>query len=207
MKTAWRIQGEELASCNCAWGCPCQFNAAPTQGHCRGIVMYRVEQGHFGETNLDGVTFGWLFSLPGAPHEGDGTMQLIVDQGANDAQRQAVTAINFAEFGGMPFEIFSAICPHKPDPVVTKIDFEIDREARRARLRLPDWADVQVEPIANPVTGEQHRARIVLPEGFEYKEAEMGNTVSMTATAAAPLAFEEENTYAQLNAFDWTNVS
>ena len=35
----------------------------------------------------------------------------------------------------------------------------------------------------------------------------MGNTVSMTATAAAPLAFTEENSYAQLNVLDWTNVS
>ena len=169
--------------------------------------MYHVEHGHFGETNLDGVTFGWLFSLPGAPHEGDGTMQLVLDQATDDAQRQAVTSINFAEFGGMPFEIFSAICPHKPDPVVTNIQLQVDRTARRATLRVPDLVDAQIEPITNPVTGEQHRARIVLPECFEYKEAEMGNTVSMTATAAAPLAFQEENTYAQLNAFDWTNAS
>ncbi len=207
MKTLWRIEGEELGSCNCAWGCPCQFNAAPTQGHCRGVVMFRVDRGHFGDTNLDRVTFGWLFSLPGAPHEGDGTMQLIVDEGTTDPQRQALTSINTAEFGGMPFEIYSAICPHKRDPVVTKMDWDIDREARRGRVHLPNWADVQVEPIMNPVTGEEQRARIVLPAGFEYKEAEMGNTVSMKATGAAPLEFEEENTYAQLNAFDWTNVS
>ncbi len=70
MKTPRHVKGEELASCNCSWGCPCQFNAAPTQGHCRGVVMYRVEEGHIGETNLDVVAFGWLFSLPGAPQEG-----------------------------------------------------------------------------------------------------------------------------------------
>ena len=91
--------------------------------------------------------------------------------------------------------------------MVTNIEFEIDRTARRATLRVPELVDAQIKPITNPVTGDLHRARIVLPEGFEYKEAEMGNTVSMTATAAAPLAFTEENTYAQLNAFDWTNVS
>ena len=57
-----------------------------------------------------------------------------------------------------------------------------------------------------PVTGEEYRARIVLPNGFEYQEAEVGNTVSLTVTAAAPLTFEHQNTYAQLNAFDWSNA-
>ena len=48
---------------------------------------------------------------------------------------------------------------------------------------------------------------IVLPEGFEYKEAEMGNTVSLRATSSDPLSFKHENCYAQLVDFDWTNAA
>ncbi|MGH9723168.1 MAG: hypothetical protein ACRD8O_23400 [Bryobacteraceae bacterium] len=59
--------------------------------------------------------------------------------------------------------------------------------------------------MANPVTGEEHHARIVLPFGFEYKEAEMGNSLSVRTTCAAPLEFDYQNTYAQLSAFDWGN--
>ena len=33
-KIKWRIAGEQVAGCNCSWGCPCQFNALPTTGHC-----------------------------------------------------------------------------------------------------------------------------------------------------------------------------
>ena len=55
------------------------------------------------------------------------------------------------------------------------------------------------------MTGEEHRARIVLPDGFEFKEAEMGNTVSCRVDAGDKLTFELKNTYAQLNAFDWSN--
>jgi hypothetical protein len=62
-----------------------------------------------------------------------------------------------------------------------------------------------IEPIKNPVTGEEHRARIALPNGFEYKEAEMGNTVSCRVSSGDKLTFELKNTYAQLNAFDWNN--
>ena len=55
------------------------------------------------------------------------------------------------------------------------------------------------------MTGEEHRARIVLPDGFEFKEAEMGNTVYCRVDADERLAFELKNTYDQLNAFDWSN--
>jgi hypothetical protein len=63
-----------------------------------------------------------------------------------------------------------------------------------------------VEPIKNPVSGEEHRARIVLPDGFEYAEAEMANTVECTTTAEGPLSLRLENSYAQLNRFDWSNA-
>jgi hypothetical protein len=148
-----------------------------------------------------------VYSLPGAPHEGDGTMQLVVNEGVTEAQRQAVISITTAEHGGLPWEIFTAICPHKREPVEGTITFEMDRERRVGTIRVPGMAEVHVEPIKNPVTGEEHRARIVLPEGFEYKEAEMGNAVALKATSSAPLSFEHDNCYAQLVEFDWTNAS
>jgi hypothetical protein len=55
----------------------------------------------------------------------------------------------------------------------------------------------------------RHRGRtqgpIALPNGFEYKEAEMGNTLFCRVSAGDKLTFELKNTYAQLNAFDWNN--
>ena len=47
---------------------------------------------------------------------------------------------------------------------------------------------------------------IVLPDGFEYEEAEMANTAYMRVESDEKVAFELENTYAQLNAFDWSNA-
>ena len=66
--------------------------------------------------------------------------------------------------------------------------------------------ELRVGPITNPVTGEEHRARIVLPQGFEFKEAEVANSELLRVQAAAPLVFENSGTYAQLNEFDWSNA-
>ena len=55
--TGWHISGEEVVSCNCAWGCPCQFNALPTYGNCEALTAMDIQRGHFGSTPLDGVRF------------------------------------------------------------------------------------------------------------------------------------------------------
>jgi hypothetical protein len=62
------------------------------------------------------------------------------------------------------------------------------------------------EPIRNPVTGEEHRAQISLPDGFEFKLAEIGNSVEWRMSAQAPLLIQHNDTYAQLNYFDWSNL-
>jgi hypothetical protein len=57
------------------------------------------------------------------------------------------------------------------------------------------------------VSGEEHRVRIDLPDGFEFKQAEIANTVMPRHSAEDPLSFTLENTYGQLNPFDWTNAA
>ena len=40
--TKWRMNAEYLQACNCDYGCPCEFQAPPTQGHCDGIGAWRI---------------------------------------------------------------------------------------------------------------------------------------------------------------------
>ena len=49
----WLLKGPKIASCNCDYGCPCEFNGRPTRGVCEGLEVQRIEQGHFGELRLD----------------------------------------------------------------------------------------------------------------------------------------------------------
>ena len=63
--------------------------------------------------------------------------------------------------------------------------FETDRERRQARLVIPNIGEIHIAPIKNPVTGEEHRAKIVLPNVFEFTEAEMGNTTLLRVQSEA----------------------
>jgi hypothetical protein len=204
--TPWRLVGEEVASCNCAWGCPCQFNALPTHGRCEGLAVVQIDEGHFGDTRLDGVRFARIFWFPGAVHEGNGIRQLIIDAQATPAQREALVALDSGAHGGAYWEIFAAVSPAVLAPVVAPIHLAVDRERRRATVRIPEVGDIEVEPIKNPVMGEEHRARIVLPQGFEFHEAEMGNAVVLRANAGDRVRFEHHHTYTQLCAIDWSQA-
>jgi hypothetical protein len=61
----WFISGPSYGSCNCDYGCPCQFESKPTLGHCRGFEAAEILQGHFGATKLDGLRFVLLYAWPG----------------------------------------------------------------------------------------------------------------------------------------------
>lgn len=203
-KTPWRLTGDEVATCNCAWGCPCQFNALPTTGRCEALVAVRIREGRYGALPLDGLALASAWWWPGPIHEGKGIVRAAIDERATPEQRTALLNILTAKDGGMPFEIFMSTVTTLLDPLFVPIRFETNTESRVAVLEAPDLGEFRTEPIKNPMTGEEHRARIQLPKGFEYSLAEMGNTVRMRATVGDK-TLSNQNTYAQLNAFTWSN--
>ena len=204
-KIKWRIAGEGVVNCNCDWGCPCQFNALPTHGNCEATVVWQIKQGYFGNTRLDGARFGRAVWWPGPIHEGNGVARTIVDEQTTEEQRKALIALPSGQHGGTYWEIFASVISNVLETVVAPITLIVDREKRCATIRIPELIECDVEPIKNPITGQELRARITLPEGFEYKEAEMGNTVRNRVSAGDKLTFELKNSYAQLNTFDWSN--
>jgi hypothetical protein len=205
-QTGWRISGDHAGSCNCVWACPCQFNALPDKGNCEAVLVWQIREGHFGEIPLDGVRFGFAVHWPGAIHDGNGTRQFVVDEGASDEQRRALNELASGKHGGTYFEIFASVVSDR-EPTVAKIDFDVDRESRRGSFRIAGLGEARIEPIVNPdISPDEHRARINLPNGFEYQLAEIGNSVDWSVSAENPLSFSHKNTYAQMYEFDWSNA-
>ncbi|MGR3717453.1 MAG: DUF1326 domain-containing protein [Thermohalobaculum sp.] len=199
MTIPFEIHGMEYGNCNCAYGCPCQFNALPTHGDCQYLLFARVDSGFYGDTSLDGVVFAMFGKFPGAVHEGNGTQQLVIDESADDGQRAAIRTIIYNE---EPYElkshwaVYNAMSTSSLAPIITKIAFEADIEERTATGSAPGLFESKASPILNPVTGAEHRAQIVLPHGFEYTVAEMG---SGTSTTQDPVPLHFADSYAQFN--------
>lgn len=195
--TKWTLHGREFANCNCAYGCPCQFNALPTHGHCWATIGIQIDRGFHGEVPLDGLRVAGIFRFPGPIHLGNGEAQAIIDERASEAQRTALLRIMSGQDtkpGATMFNVFSAMLSKTYPPVFTDIDFDVDIGKRRSRLKVAGYIEQRGEPILNPVTGEEFRGRIDLPNGFEYTLAEMGRGWTK---ASGPIAYELADSYGQ----------
>lgn len=200
--TDWRIKGLEFVNCNCDPGCPCQFMSRPTHGDCQAFAAVKIEEGYFGETRLDGLSFAMTLKWPGAIHEGNGQAQAFVDERASTEQRDALMAIlsgETSEPGATFFNVFAGTLSKMYDPVFCPIEMSCDVENRRAQVRVADLLEGTAEPVINPVSGEAHHARIDLPAGFEYAVAEVAKGTTR-ARADVPMAFD--GTHSHLSHLD-----
>jgi hypothetical protein len=197
--TYWEFKGRELVNCTCEYGCNCQFNALPDKGHCHAVAAIQIDEGRHGDTRLDGLRITALFKWPGPVHEGHGEALAFVDERADEAQREALLKImtgQDTEPFATVFAVFASTIETMHPPVFTPIDFEVDVEGRRGRLRIDGYVEMTGEPIRNKVTGAEQRAQIRLPAGFEYEVAEVGSGTSRTT--GGPMQIEITDKYAQL---------
>jgi hypothetical protein len=193
----WRLEGEWVKNCNCAFGCPCDFNARPTNGECKGLLGMRITKGHFENANLDGLSFFVTVHFPGPLHEGNGQAQPIIDEKATAAQRDALFSIMSGKNSGEGtlFHIFSLIVTKMHDPIFAPVTLQFDKDKRVARLSIPGVLETDVEPIKNPITGAPHRIQVVMPEGFEHREGEIASA-NIRSTGA--IRFETKGSHSTL---------
>src|SRR5580692_7735092 len=169
--TEWMLKGSNFSHCNCAYGCPCQFNSLPSHGHCQAVVGIAVEQGYHGSTRLDGLKFGGVFRWPGPIHQGHGEGLPVIDERASPSQRDALLRIMSGQDtqpGATFFQVYSSMLETVYEPIFSKIELSVDVDARRARFIVPGVIEARGEPIVNPVTHREHRVRIDMPDGFEF---------------------------------------
>ena len=197
MQDEWMIRGREFANCNCAYGCPCQFNSPATHGFCEAIGNIIIDEGYFNDTKLNGLAFVGIFKWPGQIADGNGRSQFIVDERANPAQREAIRKIAHGEStapGTTLFYVFNSTVSEALETLYAPIRMEIDIAARRAHIQIKGMVESKGEPLVNPFSGQEDQRGIYNPGGFEYTYAEVGSGSSWVTTG---LQLGLTNTYGQ----------
>jgi hypothetical protein len=171
MPSKWSLTTEYIQSCNCAYGCPCNFNALPTTGNCEALNGFKVTSGSLNGVKLDGVKFAVGLWWPKAIHEGNGAARLYIDGGANPAQKKAVEDLNSGRHGGGAFEVFpktfSKVYPTK----TAKIEWTF--RGHDSRFAVAGFGEVASSHIRNPVTNEPFEGQIMLPGGIAWKKSDV----------------------------------
>lgn len=171
--TQWNFEADYFTACNCDWGCPCNFNARPTEGRCMGWGAWHIINGQFDRVSLDGLCFALYYSFPGAIEEGNGQACAYIDSRASTEQRQALESIGMGKAGGGIFDLFGTQLVSQWLPTkVAPIEFAFDDG--QGRVRIEGFAEAQSELLSYP-DGSVIRPTVELPHGIEYKRGLMTN--------------------------------
>ncbi|MGH7536778.1 MAG: DUF1326 domain-containing protein [Gemmatimonadales bacterium] len=164
--TQWSFEADYFTACNCDWGCPCNFNARPTEGRCMGLCAWSILTGRFGETLLDGTRFALYYKFPGLVEQGQGTGCAYVDSRATRAQQQALKAIGQGKAGGGFFDLFSTLMTRWLPTKVVPIELELKEGADR--VRIEGFGEGESELLSYP-DGSVIRPWLDLPHGIEFR--------------------------------------
>ena len=87
------LEGTALWECQCtAHACPCQKNGAPEHGTCEAADFVHIRTGRYGKLRLDGLNAVLVGNLVDK-NESRLYATIYIDQKADSAQRDAITAI------------------------------------------------------------------------------------------------------------------
>lgn len=194
----WRLRGTAVIACNCDFGCPCNFNALPTHGNCEGGWTWHVEDGRYGDVDLSGLTFAIYVKWPGAIHDGGGEAVILIDERTSDEQRAAIETLVGGGVGG-PWGVLAWTWPTAHGPYA--VPFEVALEGLATRVRAGGIVDLELAPIANPVTGAEVHPGAVLPEGIIVKRADFG--ASKVFRVSDGIAMDHTGKYTAVGPFDY----
>lgn len=101
--TEWAANTTVIEACSCPMFCQCYFGTSPAGHHdhtgatkhfCRANLAHRINKGHYGAVNLDGVKFWVASDLGGDFSKGQMDWAVLTfDKAMSQAQREAVGVI------------------------------------------------------------------------------------------------------------------
>jgi hypothetical protein len=145
------MRGDVMEACSCATTCPCNFGSDPTPLPCEVVIGWRIEDGNYGTTRLDGLSVVLYGRIPGNVFQGNWTVGVYLDQRASQPQAQALGDIFAGNAGGWPAMLSSLIGNLLP-PKQVAIQFEtVDGEHR---ITVPGLLEVGSERMPNPLPGQ-----------------------------------------------------
>jgi hypothetical protein len=190
----WWWKADYLETCNCAYGCPCNMTMLPTDGTCQAINFWGIREGAAGNVRLDGLCIGLFSRWPNPIHKGNGHGVLFVDDRADASQRDALAKIGTGQSGsGGPFEIFASTYTERPTVMFGPIRVEGAGASRT--LRFGTVARADFGPLLSDMDRKPANARMVLPDGFIFKDAAIVNS-ELCEVKIGPLNFRHANTNA-----------
>lgn len=163
----WKIEGDYFDGCNCKNICPCLFALDPTEGDCKGLDAWHIEEGHFtngnkndgnstisnnedannNSINLANLNVVCSVHAPGNMLTGPKwKITLYLDEKASNDQKDALTKIFTGQVGG---DFFIEMLSRTGEIMGIRsvpIEFKIEDKKRR-KIKIPSFAEMEIEGL------------------------------------------------------------
>jgi hypothetical protein len=172
---SWNLSGVMVESCSCNVGCPCNFAQDPTYGWCKANASWHIEQGKYGNVDLDGLNVILIEDHPpGNILKNNWTVGLVIDSKANAQQREALQRIFSGKAGGFLSQIAQLWTKFLG---VEYAPIDIGSDGKEWHIKVGEGKlDVESGWFKSPLATEPLPIQIVNPP---VSEAGPGSTITM----------------------------
>ena len=147
---AYELEGRLVEVCSCEAICPCWVGEDPDGGACDGVLAWHIDSGAVYGIDVSGRTFALLARIPGNVLAGNWRAVAYVDDGASDAQQEAILNVWTGKLGG-PVADLAQLVGEVVGVERAPITFTIEGGA--GSLRIGDAVHAETEPFQGATGG------------------------------------------------------
>lgn len=141
------IEGRMLEVCSCESVCPCWNGLDPDGGECDFNWVFDFDRGRINDVEVSGLKMAFLGHLPGNVFDGGIRLTVLVDEQADDRQRDALLAAFTGQAGG-PLADLAGLVAEVEGVYRAQIEFDVDKGS--GRFRAGDRFAGEVEGYRSP---------------------------------------------------------
>jgi hypothetical protein len=209
MAEEWRLKGDFIDFCKCAVPCPCTFGRPPTEGDCEGIIVWRFREGNYGDVDLSGLNVVGVSYFEGNIWDPDVRAEFgfIVDERADDRQREAIQTLFAGEAGGWLQMFAENVVGKTLGMEFAPIELEIGEDLGSWRLKVEGKVEGSAELLTGP-TSAGERIAVHNPPGSEVGPGQGPATYGISSADKADafgLSWEHSGRSSKHIPFEWSS--
>jgi hypothetical protein len=158
---AWSLEGTYFENCPCDMVCPCTTSGLTKPAdaeRCRVVLVFHIDSGEVEGVDVSRLTVAVLADTPQVMADGNWRVGgVFMDEDATQEQADKLGAVFSGQLGG-PMEAFSGLIGENLGVEVAPIEYEDD--GRRHRVRIGEFAEIEIEDFVPPQTPEGEVSKV-----------------------------------------------
>lgn len=205
----WHVEGDWFDVCSCDVPCPCSWAQPPDNDYCEGVLAWHIRSGRYGDVALDGLNVVAVGNYNGNPWEGTASgarMGVLIDERADEQQREALQMIFGGQVGGWPARLLELLGAEMVGLDFAPIRVEINPDRTAWLAEVPGLVSAAADGLVGPTSVDGKPPRMENLPGAETGPGQSATQGKATIDRVEAFVFnwEHHGKSSKHITFDWT---